>query len=144
MTAGLTRVTSIDLASAERQVEHLLERPVAVPGRRQSAFLPVETILCLAAMRSVNHRRYGGDTANLAEHPVPELASLFRQPPSSILAKMANLDGSRPNGARWDRPAAQALLSDGGLGLERAYAIIIVAARRMGVDESMLPDFLRA
>jgi len=144
VTAGLTRVTGINLASAELQVRQLLQRPAAVPGRRQAVFLPVETILCLAAMRSVDHRRYGGTTAHLAEHPVPELARLFRRPPSSILAKMANLDGSRPNGARWDRPAAEALLSGSAIGLERAYAIIIVAARRGGADESILPDFLRA
>jgi putative restriction endonuclease len=143
VTAGLIRVTGIDLASAERQLEQLLQRPAAVPGRRQSAFLAVETILCLAAMRTVNHRRFGGTTAHLAEHPVPDLSRLFRRPPSSILAKMANLDGSRPNGARWERPAAEALLSDGAIGLERAYSIVIVAARRAGVDESMLPDFLR-
>lgn len=142
MRASLADVVELDLESAHEQMSMLLERTAATAGRRQPAFLPVETILCLAAMRLVRHSRYGGSTAHMAEYPVPELAELFRRPPSSILAKMANLDGSRPNGARWDRPAAQALLADGGIGLDRAYSIVLLAARRAGVDEIMLPDFL--
>lgn len=142
MMVKLADVTRINLASARHQIEVLSKRQEPAAGRRQSAFLPIETILCLAAMRSVDHRRFGGTTAHLAERPVPELARLFRRPPSSVLAKMANLDGSRPNGALWDRPAAEALLSDGGIGLERAYAIVITAARRVGVDRTALPDFL--
>lgn len=142
MRGGLSEVTRIGLASAREQIEALLMRPVVAEGRRQSAFLPIETILCLAAMPSVDHRRFGGTTAHLAGPPVQELARLFRRPPSSILAKMANLDGSRSNGARWDRPAAAALLADGAIGLERAYSIIMVAARRAGIDEAALPDFL--
>lgn len=142
MKARLSDVTRIDLASARHQMDLLAKRPTVPAGRRQSAFLPLETILCLAAMRAVDHRRFGGSTAHLAGSPVQELARLFRRPPSSILAKMANLDGSRRNGARWDRPAAEALLSDGAIGLERSYAIVIIAARRAGVDETELPDFL--
>lgn len=142
MRASLADVVELGLESAHEQMSMLVEREAAIAGRRQPAFLPVETVLCLAAMRLVRHSRYGGSTAHMAEYPVPELAELFRRPPSSILAKMANLDGSRPNGARWDRPAAQALLADGGIGLERAYSIVLLAARRAGVDEIMLPDFL--
>ncbi len=142
MRVELADLIRIDVEAASRQIHELSNRSPAVPGRRQSAFLPIETILCLAAMRKVNHRRFGGSTSHLAEAPVAELARLFRRPPSSILAKMANLDGSRSNGARWDRPAAEALLADGAIGLERAYAIILLAARRAGLDELALPDFL--
>ena len=142
MRASLSDVVHLDLESAHEQMRMLLHRRSATAGRRQSAFLPVETILCLAAMRLVRHSRFGGSTAHLAGFPVPELAELFRRPPSSVLAKMANLEGSRPNGARWDEPAAEALLADGGIGLERAYSIVLVAARRAGIDANMLPDFL--
>jgi hypothetical protein len=38
----------------------------------------------------------------LASAYVPSLARLFSRPPSSMLAKMANLDGSRSHGARCD------------------------------------------
>jgi hypothetical protein len=34
--------------------------------------------------------------------PVPSLGQLFARTPSSVLAKMANLDGSRSHGGRWD------------------------------------------
>lgn len=142
MRASLADVVRLNLESAHDQMSMLLDRTSAAAGRRQPPFLPIETVLCLAAMRLVRHSRFGGSTAHMAEYPVPQLAELFRRPHSSILAKMANLDGSRPNGAMWDRPAAEALLADGGLGLDRAYSIVLVAARRAGVDEVMLPDFL--
>src|SRR5208282_3379047 len=73
-----------------------------VSSGRQVTFLPVETLLCLAASFLVNHRRFGGSTAHQAPEPVPSLARLFSRPPSSVLAKMANLDGSRSHGARPD------------------------------------------
>jgi putative restriction endonuclease len=68
----------------------------------QAVFLPVETLLCLAVSFLVNHRRFGGSTAHLAPEPIPSLARLFSRPPSSILAKMANLDGSRSHGGKHD------------------------------------------
>ena len=42
---------------------------------------------------------YGGSTAHQAPELVPSLARLFSRPPSSVLAKTANLDGSRSHGA---------------------------------------------
>ncbi len=41
-------------------------------------------------------------TAYRAPEPVPSLAQLFSRRPSSVLAKMANLDGSRSHGGKWD------------------------------------------
>src|SRR5262245_61167199 len=79
----------ISVAAARQQWRALETRPRVATGR-QVDFVPVETLLCLAASLLVNHRRYGGSTAHRAEPPVPSLASLFRRPNSSILAKMAN------------------------------------------------------
>jgi acetylornithine deacetylase/succinyl-diaminopimelate desuccinylase-like protein len=59
----------------------------------------------------VNHRHFGGSTAHRAPEPVPSLARLFSRPPSSVLAKMANLDGSRAHGGKWD-VLAGAILRD--------------------------------
>ena len=87
-------------ASQARQQFRELKLRNSVSSGRQVAFLPVETLLCLAASFLVNHRRYGGSTAHQAPEPVPSLARLFSRPPSSVLAKMANLDGSRPHGGR--------------------------------------------
>lgn len=138
---SLNGVLSLDLKAAVQQLHSLEEREDPQPGIRQSRFIPVETVLCLAAMSRVDHWRFGGSTSHLAGSPVPELAKLFRRPPSSVLAKMANLDGSRKNGASWDIPVAQQLLADRSIGLQRTYAIIILAARRVGIGPDRLPDF---
>ena len=92
--ADLADYLDLTVSHAREQFRTLLARP-PVPGGRQVAFLPAETLLCLAASFLVNHRHYGGGTAHQAPEPVPSLARLFARPPSSVLAKMANLDGSR-------------------------------------------------
>src|SRR5689334_6913290 len=79
----------IQPADAVRQW-HDIERRTPVTVGKQVNFVPVETVLSLAASLLVNHRRYGGSTSHRAEEPVPTLAALFRRPNSSILAKMAN------------------------------------------------------
>ena len=104
-------------------------------------FLPVETLLCLAASFLVNHRHFGGTTAHQAPEPVPSLARLFSRPPSSVLAKMANLDGSRSHGARWD-VLAGAMLRDDPARFSRVYRILLHAARAEGIGPARLPDFL--
>jgi putative restriction endonuclease len=54
---------------------------------------------------------------------------------------MANLDGSRRNGAKHEvEVAARLLASPGELG--RAYRTVLEAARDEGIDASVLPDFL--
>lgn len=111
------------------------------PGWRQVDFLPVETLLCLAASVVVNHRRFGGATSHLAPSPVPELARLFRRTPASVLAKMANLDGSRPNGARYEVEASAILLGDPAA-LSGVYVTLIDGARSVGIGADQLPDFL--
>lgn len=117
----------------------LARRPVQ--GGRQVTFLPVETLLCLAASFVVNHRRFGGATAHQAPEPVPSLARLFSRPPSSVLAKMANLDGSRSHGARWD-VLAGAMLRDDPARFSRVYRVLLHAARTEGIGPARLADFL--
>lgn len=138
--ADLGYYLDITINQAREQFRELLRRR-PVPGGRQADFLPAETLLCLAASFLVNHRHFGGSTAHLAPEPVPALASLFSRPPSSVLAKMANLDGSRSHGAKWDVLAGSKLRED----LERfthIYRVLLQAARaeRIGLDR--LPDFL--
>lgn len=108
---------------------------------RQVDFTPVETLLCLAASLMINHRSYGGRTSHLAPEPVPALALLFRRPNSSVLAKMANLDGSRKNGAKHEVEVAARLLSEPGALAER-YQLVLKAARDAGIGAGQLPDFL--
>ena len=95
----------------------------------------------LAASFQINHRRFGGATAHQAPEPVPSLARLFSRPPSSVLAKMANLDGSRSHGGKWDILAG-AMLRDDPAHFTHAYRVLLSAARAEGIGEDRLPDFL--
>lgn len=127
-------------ADARDQWRSAVARAPVTSGR-QVNFLPVETLMCLAASLLVNHRRYGGSTAHRAEQPVPTLASLFRRPNSSVLVKMANLDGSRSNGARHELEVAATLLGTPGR-LATIYRHVLAAARDVGIGADRLPDFL--
>ena len=95
-------------AQARAQWRSILARSPRpdIPGFRQVPFTPVETLLCLAAMAVVDHHHYGGSTNHLSPSPIPELAMLFQRTRASILAKQANLDGSRVNGARHEIESA--------------------------------------
>jgi len=66
---------------------------------------------------------------------------LFSRPPSSVLAKMANLDGSRSHGARWD-VLAGALLRDDPARFSRIYRVLLQAARAEGIGAGSLHDCL--
>jgi putative restriction endonuclease len=138
--ADLADYLDLTVGQARDQFRALLVRR-PVQGGRQVAFLPVETLLCLAASFLVNHRHYGGGTAHRAPEPVPSLARLFSRPPSSVLAKMANLDGSRSHGGRWD-VLAGAMLRDDPARFSAIYRLLLLAARADGIDPARLPDFL--
>lgn len=125
---------------ARDQFRRLLARRPVTSGR-QVTFLPAETLLCLAASFVVNHRHFGGSTAHTAPEPVPALARLFSRRPSSVLAKMANLDGSRSHGGKWD-VLAGAILRDDPAAFSRVYRMMLQAARAEGIAADRLPDFL--
>jgi hypothetical protein len=138
--ADLADYLDLTVGQAREQFRALaLRRPAR--GGRQVAFLPAETLLCLAASFLVHHRHFGGSTAHQAPEPVPSLARLFSRPPSSVLAKMANLDGSRAHGARWDALAG-AMLRDDPARFSRVYRVLLQAARAEGIGSGRLPDFL--
>jgi putative restriction endonuclease len=132
---------AITPSAAREQWRSIAGRSRPSDGRRQVDFIPVETLTCLAASLVVDHRRYGGSTSHKAVEPVPSLADLFKRPNSSVLAKMANLDGSRSNGARHEVVVAARLLNDEEE-LSQIYRLVIQAARDVGITEEALPDFL--
>ena len=138
--ADLADYLDLTAGQAREQFRALVSRRPA-HGGRQVAFLPAETLLCLAASFLVNHHHFGGSTAHQAPEPVPSLARLFARPPSSVLAKMANLDGSRSHGARWDALAG-AKLRDDPARFSRVYRVLLQAARAEGIGPGRLPDFL--
>lgn len=121
----------LDLTTGDAQAQFRMLERCPVPQGRQVTFLPVETLLCLAASFVVNHRHFGGGTAYQAPEPVPSLARLFSRPPSSVLAKMANLDGSRSHGARWD-VLAGAMLRNDTARFSEIYRLLLHAARAEG------------
>jgi putative restriction endonuclease len=138
--AQLDDYLNLTMSAACSQFRMLLERKPVSSGR-QAIFLPTETLLCLAASFVVNHWSYGGANAHSAPEPVPKLAHLFSRTPSSILAKMANLDGSRQHGAKWDASAGAALREQPIL-FTHIYRVLLQAARAEGIGPDRLPDFL--
>lgn len=137
---GLVNYLELTPGQAGEQFRVLLGRRPVSAGR-QVTFTPVETLLCLAASFVINHRHFGGGTAHSAPEPVPSLARLFSRPPSSVLAKMANLDGSRSHGGRWD-VLAGAILRDDPARFSRVYQVLLHTARAEGIGSDRLPDFL--
>lgn len=126
---------------ARRQWRLLDQRPDCRPGARQENFMPIETILSLAASLVIDHHKFRGAWAFKAGAPVAQLAKLFRRPPASVIAKMDNLEGSRTHGAKFDTVVGDSLRTNPEL-LTAVYGTIFSAARAEGVDESALPDFL--
>lgn len=126
--------------SLRQQWSSLLQRKTPALGTRQVAFLPLETVLCLCAAQVVDHKKYGSGSAHRAGAVVQYLSSIFKRPPTSILAKMANLDGSRSNGGRYDRIVGEEL-ADLEI-LHGLYRRILAVGRDMGFSKQVLPDFL--
>ena len=137
----LSDYLEIQPAAATRQWHMILARTTPGPGQHQEDFLPVETLLCAAAMYVVDGHRYGSSTAAHAPTPVPELARLFERPPTSITAKMANLEGTWEHGARLDRLVGSEL-SDDLEHLSEIYRVLLATARAAGIGSPSLPDFL--
>jgi len=125
--------------TAETLTDFAVDAPPDFPASLTSAgptLAPEEL-----AGRPLHMRRFGGATAHHAPEPVPSLARLFSRPPSSVLAKMANLDGSRSHGGKWDILAG-AMLRDDPAHFTHVYRVLLSAARAEGIGEDRLPDFL--
>lgn len=139
---GVTDCLEITVDQAVVQWRHVLARTPLTDGQRQAVFLPIETLMCAAAMHIVEYSRLGSSTMHKAGAPAPELARLFRRPVSSIVAKMNNLDGRRPRGAKYDLEVGLALAVDQDL-MSEIYRRVLAGARTQGIDPLDLPDFLR-
>jgi putative restriction endonuclease len=138
--ADLADYLGLTVGQAREQFRALVSRRPVSSGR-QVTFLPAETLLCLAASFVVNHRHYGHGTENRTPEPVPSLARLFSRPLSSVLAKMANLDGSLSHGGKWD-VLASAILRNDPARFSHIYRVLLHAARLEGIGGDRLPDFL--
>lgn len=128
-------------ATAEFQWRSILGRRDVAPGHNQVDYVPVETLLCAAAMLVVGDTSYGSGMAKRGPHPIPELAALFKRRPTSITSKMANLDGGRGRGGKSDERLWDVLSTDHET-LYDLYRVVVVAARAVGIGSQQLPDFL--
>jgi putative restriction endonuclease len=138
--ADLADYLQLSVDEARNQFRGLRARRPVTSGR-QVTFLPVETLLCLAASFVVNWHHFGGSNAHKAPEPVPALGRLFSRSSSSVLAKMANLDGTRAHGGKWDVLAGAFLRDDPGT-FSNLYRVMLLAARIEGIAPDRLPDFL--
>jgi len=141
MRWALSDYLAMTPAAAESQWRSIRERREPADGVDQVDYVPVETLLCAAAMLVVGARSYGGSSAGRAPSPVPELSLLFRRSIRSIPNKMANLDGSRPKGARHDYAVWLALHADQPQ-LAHLYRVVLAGGRAAGLSPDALPDFL--
>ena len=137
---NLADYLDISVIRARAQFGELAARRPVQFGR-QVIFLPVETLLCLAASFLVNPRQFGGTNVQRVPEPVPSLARVFSRSRSSVLEKMRNLNGSRPHGAKWDVRAG-ATLRDDPARFSHIYRVLMRAARLEGIGPDRMPDFL--
>lgn len=133
--------SSLSVADAASQWNEIVRREPPSDHPRQVDYLPVETVVVAAASLVVNRRRYGGANISSVPSPLPELATLLGRSTSSLLYKLGNLDGSRPNGAARDREVG-ALLQDEPRRFARLLADVFAGARSAGIGTDQLPDFL--
>lgn len=141
MPYDVTRYLDLTPDDAVTQWRSVIARADVGPGENQVDYVPVETLLCAAAMVELGNVSYGSGLASKGMSPIPELARLFRRRPTSITSKMANLEGGRSRGGRSDQRLWEVLSHDHGL-LLRIYRVVLAAARRAGAGPDRLPDFL--
>lgn len=111
------------------------------PKKRQEPYTPVEVILCYALLFVVDPRRYGGQNIRRAPAIVHRLAKRFVRPAGSLTNKMLNLDGSRPNAAKFDRRFSGELATNPSL-FPPLYHRVLSTARKIGSRRGEVPDFL--
>lgn len=138
--ATLSDYLELTDAAAQQQWRAVRERQL---GQDRKRFVPVETILCYGLLRVVpNPHRFGSRTHSTAPPIVHTLARLLRRNPSSLILKMVNLNGRLPNGAKFDLPFFLAM-ADAPMRYRNLYEIVIQTARKQGIGEPELPDFLK-
>lgn len=112
------------------------------PGeRRQVDFVPIETLLCFGLGLVSPPSPSGNINIRESASDVKRLAALLKRRPTSLAAKLANLDGRRPNGAKHERQL-WAILSNDLARFEHLYEVTMAAGRSVGLAHDQLPDFL--
>lgn len=113
-------------------------------GDRQVDFLPIETLTCFGlGLISPPSTRSGAINLRESDLVVRGFAALFRRTPSSLAAKLSNLNGRRSHGARFEREL-WIYLTGNDFAFLSLYWILLQSAREAGLDERDVPDYLGA
>lgn len=138
---NLSDYLDLTAPAVSAQWRAILRRAWLEGRKRQEDFTPIETLMCFGLGLVGNRSRSG--TINIPESSpaAQRLASLFKRSPKSLAAKLANLDGRRPNGAKYEQELWIQLTHDR-YRFESLYATILEEGRSIGLDAETLPDFL--
>lgn len=141
MRPELKDYLEIDAAEATRQWRAILARQPVAKGDRQESYRPIEVVLCFQLFRVLDPRSFGGANIHKLPEPAMCLAAAFRRTPGSVLSKMLNLSFEREHGGRLE-PEVFLRLSNDRSQAFALYSTILAAARGVGLDASVLPDFV--
>lgn len=141
MSNDLSAFIDLQPSDARDQWRRVIARHPLVAGVRQERFLPVEVLTCygLSSFGVVDAHRYGGATAHRAPAQVQILADTFKRSPGSLLSKILNLEGARPNGAKLEFELYKVLVQRPDL-FVHAYGVSLAAARAVGLGSDDVPD----
>lgn len=127
--------------SAGAQWQRVLSRSPLAGGLRQEDYLPIETLLCYGLGLIGTITEAGNVSVRESSPAVLALSALLKRTPKSLAAKVANLDGRRPHGAKNEQLLWIELATRRGL-YDALYQSIVAAARLTGISATRLPDFI--
>lgn len=137
----LSEYLNISHKSAIAEWQLIRQRIQPPKGKRQVDYTPVETLLCFGLGLIGKPTKSGEINVSPTEPAVLALADLVKRTPDSLTLKLSNLNGGRANTAKFER-ALWAELTNDVVRFEHLYETIIKAGRSVGLDSTMLPDFL--
>ena len=137
----LSDYLSITPSQARAQWSQVLRRHPMPAGVRQEDFLPIETLLCFGLGLVAEPSPSGNVNLRESSSEVISIASLVRRPPTSLAAKLANLQGRQTHGAKYEQQLFIELSHDLPQ-YEFLYSIVMEAARSIGLGVMDLPDIL--
>lgn len=126
--------------SLKEQWESVLSRE---SRDRQVAFVPLETLLTLAASHILPSDFNLVRSADPKDHCslIEKLSNLFKRRPRSFASKVDNLTGARPKGG-WLDTEVFLYFEERPERLREVYSDILTVARACGIHADRLPDFL--
>ena len=133
---------ALTVREAVGQWKSILMRSDVPPGGRQEDFTPVETLLCFGLGLVAPPSSTEFVNVRTSDPTVVRIAALVKRSPSSLAAKFSNLNGRRPNSAKYEQELWILLTSSDSSIFDDLYRKVMLAGRAVGLSENQLPDFL--